>query len=66
MRTLTIDIPKKDVQKVISHIVSLGGEIVSSDLTKKQLTKEIKEAVEEPKLIKAGKKQGRNAEDFFK
>jgi len=29
------------------------------------LIKEIKKAIEEPKLIKAGKKGARNAEDFF-
>ena len=33
--------------------------------SKALLIQEIKEAVEEMKLIKAGKKQGRNAEDFL-
>ena len=32
---------------------------------KAQLMSEIKEAVEEMKLIKAGKKEARNAEDFL-
>jgi hypothetical protein len=32
---------------------------------KTQLIAEIKEAVEEMKLIRAGKKKGRNAEDFL-
>ena len=66
MRTLKVSVPKKEVQKVISYVVGLGGEIVSSDLSKEELKKEIKEAVEEMKLIKSGKKQGRNAEDFLK
>ena len=65
MRTLKVSVPKKEVQKVISYVVGLGGEIVSSDLSKEELKKEIKEAVEEMKLIKAGKKQGRNAKDFL-
>lgn len=33
--------------------------------TKALLMKEIKEAVEEMKLIRAGKKKARNAEDFL-
>ena len=33
--------------------------------TKTRLISEIKEAVEEMKLIKAGKKTARNAEDFL-
>jgi hypothetical protein len=33
--------------------------------TKAQLLGEIREAVQEMKLIKAGKKQGRDAEDFL-
>jgi hypothetical protein len=32
---------------------------------KASLMKEVKEAVEEMKLIKAGKKKARNAEDFL-
>lgn len=33
--------------------------------TKAQLVEEIREAVEEMKLIRAGKKKARNAEDFL-
>lgn len=65
MTTLTIRIPEEETQKVSSFIEDLGGEVVSSELTKDELRQEIKEAVEEMKLIRAGKKKARNAEDFL-
>lgn len=65
MTTLTIRIPEEETQKVSSFIEDIGGEWVSSELTKDELRQEIKEAVEEMKLIRAGKKKARNAEDFL-
>ena len=49
-----------DVLKSISYVMA-------KPLTdaKALLMEEIREAVEEMKLIKAGKKKARNAEDFF-
>jgi len=65
MTTLTIHIPNEETEKIIGFIESLGGEIVSSEQTKEELRQEIKEAVAEMKLIKTGKKQARNAEEFL-
>ncbi len=65
MTTLTIHIPNGETEKIIDFIESLGGEIVSSEQTKEELRQEIKEAVAEMKLIKTGKKQARNAEEFL-
>lgn len=65
MTTLTIHIPNGETEKIIGFIESLGGEIVSSEQTKEELRQEIKEAVAEMKLIKTGKKQARNAEEFL-
>lgn len=65
MTTLTIHIPNEETEKIIGFIESLGGEIVSSEQTKEELRQEIKEAIAEMKLIKTGKKQARNAEEFL-
>ncbi len=65
MTILTIRIPNEETQKVSSFIEDLGGEVVSSELTKEELRQDIKAAVEERKLIRAGKKKARNAEDFL-
>jgi len=65
MTILTIRIPNEETQKVSSFIEDLGGEVVSSELTKEELRQYIKAAVEEIKLIRAGKKKARNAEDFL-
>jgi hypothetical protein len=65
MTILTIRIPNEETQKVSSFIEDLGGEVVSSELTKEELRQDIKAAVEEIKLIRAGKKKARNAEDFL-
>lgn len=48
-------------------VVQLGGTITSKHkkTAKAKLVKEITEAVEELKLIRAGKKKARNAEDFL-
>lgn len=65
MTTLTIHIPNGETEKLIGFIESLGGEIVSSKQTEEELRQEIEEAVAEMKLIKTGKKQARNAEEFL-
>lgn len=65
MTTLTIHVPNEETEKIIGFIESLGGEIVSSEQTKEELRQEIKEAIAEMKLIKTGKKQARNAEEFL-
>ncbi|MGI4728580.1 MAG: hypothetical protein ACRYFL_06550 [Janthinobacterium lividum] len=65
MTTLTIRIPAEVTEKVSGFIESLGGEIVSAEQTKEELRQEIKEAVAEMKLIRTGKKQARNAEEFL-
>ncbi len=65
MTTLTIRIPDEAAEKFSGIIEKMGGEIVSSGLTKEELRQEIKEAVEEMKLIRTGKKKARNAEEFL-
>jgi len=65
MTILTIRIPDEAAEKFSGIIKKMGGEIVSSGLTKEELRQEIKEAVEEMKLIRTGKKKARNAEEFL-
>lgn len=65
MTTLTIRIPAEATEKISGFIESLGGEIVSAEPTKEQLRQEIKEAVAEMKLIRTGKKQAHDAEEFL-
>lgn len=65
MTTLTIRIPAEATEKLAGFIKSLGGEVVSAEVTKEELREKIKEAVAEMKLIRSGKKQTRNAEGFL-
>jgi hypothetical protein len=65
MTTLTIRIPAETTEKVSGFIESLGGEIVSAEVIKEELRQDIKDAVAEMKLIRTGKKQARNAEEFL-
>ena len=51
------------VMELLGYFKFVKVEIISSE--KALLIKEIKEAVEEMKLIRAGKKKARNAEDFL-
>jgi len=48
---------------VLQHISYVKAKTLTDE--KAQLMSEIREAVEEMKLIKAGKKQARNAKDFL-
>ncbi len=65
MTTLTIRIPAETTEKVSGFIESLGGEIVSAEVIKEELRQDIKDVVAEMKLIRTGKKQARNAEEFL-
>ena len=73
MQTITLEIRKAEVLDILRNLEKLNlvklidnnvnGETETT--SKEQLIEEIKEAVEEFKLIRAGKKQARNAEDFL-
>ncbi len=47
MTTLTIRIPNEETQKVSSFIEDLGGEVVSSELTKEELRQQTLQELEE-------------------
>lgn len=47
MRTLKVSIPKKEVQKFISYVIGLGGEIVSSESPKEELRQKTLQELEE-------------------
>ncbi len=63
---ILLDIPDKKAASFMDVISNISY-IKASQITdsKAALMKEIREAVEEMKLIKAGKKAARNAEDFL-
>ncbi|MBK8712537.1 MAG: hypothetical protein IPL97_11790 [Niastella sp.] len=61
-----LDIPDNKAQSLMDVLNSISF-IRTKKLTdgKAQLLEEIREAVQEMKLIKAGKKKARNADDFL-
>jgi hypothetical protein len=61
-----LDIPDSKASSLLDVLKSISY-VKAKPLTdaKAQLMEEIKEAVEEMKLIRAGKKKSRNAEDFL-
>lgn len=61
-----LDIPDNKASSLMEVLKSISY-IKTKQLTdsKAELMKEIREAVEEMKLIRAGKKKARNAEDFL-
>ncbi len=63
---ILLDIPDNKATSFMDVINSISY-VKAKPLTdtKAQLMSEIKEAVEEMKLIRAGKKKARNAEDFL-
>jgi hypothetical protein len=67
MKQVTVEIPDKKYPFFLELVKSLGLKKVSRSekLRRKDIKAGIKEAVEEMKLIKAGKKKARNAEDFL-
>jgi hypothetical protein len=67
MKELQIKVPDEAVSLVEKFIEKIGGSIeeIKHSTAKTKLSADIKEAVEEMKLIKSGKKQAKNAEDFL-
>ena len=63
---ILLDIPDNKASSLMEVLRSISY-VKAKTLTdtKAQLMQEIREAVEEMKLIKAGKKKARNAEDFL-
>ena len=61
-----LDIPDNKASSLMDVLKSISY-LKATPLSeaKAQLMKEIKESVEEMKLIRAGKKKARNAEDFL-
>jgi len=61
-----LDIPDSKASSLMDVLRSISYlKTKSLTDTKAQLMEEIREAVEEMKLIRAGKKKARNAEDFL-
>lgn len=67
MKQVTIQVPDKKYPFFLELVDNLGLKKVHSDNKpgKEQVLAGVKEAVEELKLVKAGKKKARNAEDFL-
>ncbi len=67
MQEYIIQIAPEKEALVKELIVQLGGRIMRKKRSgvKAKLIKDIEEAVEEMKLVRAGKKKARNAEDFL-
>jgi hypothetical protein len=67
MKQVIVEIPDKKYPFFIELVKSLGLKSVSPSekLGRNEVKAGIIEAVEEMKLIKAGKKKARNAEDFL-
>lgn len=67
MSVFTIEIAPEKEDLVKELVVQLGGKIKAKEkkAPKTTLVDELKEAVEEMKLIRAGKKKARNAIDFL-
>lgn len=63
---ILLDIPDSKASSLMDVLKSISY-VKAKQLTdtKAQLMREIREAVEEMKLIRAGKKKARNAEDFL-
>ncbi|MFA4851046.1 MAG: hypothetical protein WC868_08990 [Bacteroidales bacterium] len=63
---ILLDIPDSKVYSLMELLKSISY-VTAKPITdaKAKLMEEIREAVEEMKLIRAGKKKARNAEDFF-
>lgn len=63
---ILLDIPDSKASSFLDVIKSISY-VKAKQLTdaKAELMEDIREAVEEMKLIKAGKKKARNAEDFL-
>ena len=63
---ILLDIPDEKVTSLMDVLRSISY-VKAKPITdsKAKLLEEIKEAVEEMKLIRAGKKEARNAEDFL-
>lgn len=63
---ILLDIPDNKASSLMDVLKSISY-VKAKQLTdtKAQLMQEIREAVEEMKLIRAGKKKARNAEDFL-
>lgn len=63
---ILLDVPDSkahSLMEVLSNISYVKAKPITD--AKAQLMEDIKEAVEEMKLIRAGKKKARNAEDFL-
>ena len=67
MKHVTVQVPDKKYPFFLELVDSLGLKKVRQNAKsgKEKILDEVKEAVEEMKLIKAGKKKARNAEDFL-
>ena len=67
MKQVTVEIPDKKYSFFMELVKSLGLKNVTpaNKQEKNSVKADIKEAVEEMKQIKAGKKKARNAEDFL-
>ncbi len=67
MKQVTVEIPDKKYPFFLELVKSLGLKNVSpaKKHDKNDIRADIKDAVEEMKLIKAGKKKARNAEEFL-
>lgn len=67
MKELLIKVPNKTVPSLEQFVERIGGSVeeIKHSSGKEKLSSEITEAVKEMQLIKSGKKQARNAEDFL-
>ena len=67
MKQITVLVPDKKYPFFLELVNSLGLKKVNQTdkFGKHQIIAGVREAVEEMKLIKAGKKKARNAEDFL-
>lgn len=67
MKEVTVQVPDKKYPFFLELVNSLGlKKVGQTDKSGKgQIIAGVREAVEEMKLIKAGKKKARNAEDFL-
>ena len=63
---ILLDVPENKAQSLMDVLCSIPY-VKAKPITdsKAELMEEIKEAVDEMKLIRAGKKEARNAEDFL-
>jgi hypothetical protein len=69
MKEITLHIPDEKYRFIMELLKSLGYvTIVKADDgdSKKEIIKNLKEACEEMKLIRSGKKSARNPDDFLK